>query len=457
MNRRILFVTDLDVWMFQEGSAAAGTDPGTPAQAPRSLQTAGNQSLYNTLLGYARAGWDIEVLTAKSLHAGTDTLADGRIRIRRVDLALQSTVRVARRLRNALVPARATPKVPEQPATTLGLGDIENPQRWLVFQAEMFARALAECLVRRPDVVYGYEVYGAPVAVALGRLLGIPSVTRFQGTLLGQWADHPASMRRVWTHCAAMRAQADLVIMADDGTLGDVVLQRLGVDPGRVRFWMNGVVKEDVLAALARVDRPAAGPGEPVRLFTASRLVQWKRVDRALDLLARLPADLPPWSMVIGGDGPEREALGRKADALGLAVRVRFAGSLGHDAALDELARSDVYLALNDISNLSNGVIEAMVAGRAVFTLDNGGTHHLVRDGVNGVLVPPDRLLDDGVLALASLIADPGRRARIGRAARAHARDHVSTWEQRMDREVREVSALMRGTPPRTGIHAGEV
>jgi glycosyltransferase involved in cell wall biosynthesis len=320
----------------------------------------------------------------------------------------------------------------------------------------MFIRVLAKCLFRRPDILYGYEVYGAPVAVAVGKLLGIPSVTRFQGTLLGQWADDPASMTQVRTHCAAMRAPADLVVMADDGTLGDVVLQRLGVASNRIRFWMNGVVKEDVFAALARVGRPARAAGEPVRLFTASRLVQWKRVDRALDLLVRLPPDLPPWSMVIGGDGPERDALVRRSEALGLADRVRFAGSMGHDAALDELARSDIYLAFNDISNLSNGVIEAIVAGRPVFTLDVGGTNHLVHDGVNGILVSPERLLDDGVQALASLIADPGRRAGIGRSAEAFARDHLLTWEQRMDREVREVTALLRGTPPRTGIHSDD-
>jgi glycosyltransferase involved in cell wall biosynthesis len=441
-RRRILFITDLDVWMFQEGAAA--------------VTSAGNQSFYNTLLGYARAGWDVEVLTAKAVHAGTDTLADGRIRIHRVNLTLQSTVRIARRLRGVLARPPAAPVAAGEPATALGLGEIDNPKRWLVFQAEMFVRALAECLVRRPDVVYGYEIYGAPVAVALGKVLRIPSVTRFQGTLLGQWADDPASMRQVRTHCAAMRAPADLVIMADDGTLGDVVLQRLGVAPARVRFWMNGVVKEDVLAAQTRVGPRAKVADAPVRLFTASRLVQWKRVDRALDLLARLPADLPPWSMTIGGDGPERDALARRAEALGLGRRVRFAGSLGHDAVLDELARSDIYLAFNDISNLSNGVIEAIVAGRPVFTLDVGGTNHLVRDGINGILVSPDRLFDEGVASLASLIADPKRRAQIGRTARVYAREHLATWEQRMDREVREVSALLRGTPPRTGLQSDD-
>jgi glycosyltransferase involved in cell wall biosynthesis len=441
-QRHILFVTDLDVWMFHQGATVA--------------TSAGNQSFYNTLLGYARAGWDVDVLTAKSLHAGTDRLADGRIRIQRVNLALQAPVRAARRMRDSLLKPRAAPGAAGEPGTALGLGDIENPKRWLVFQTEMFIRVLAKCLFRRPDILYGYEVYGAPVAVAVGKLLGIPSVTRFQGTLLGQWADDPASMTQVRTHCAAMRAPADLVVMADDGTLGDVVLQRLGVASNRIRFWMNGVVKEDVFAALARVGRPARAAGEPVRLFTASRLVQWKRVDRALDLLVRLPPDLPPWSMVIGGDGPERDALVRRSEALGLADRVRFAGSMGHDAALDELARSDIYLAFNDISNLSNGVIEAIVAGRPVFTLDVGGTNHLVHDGVNGILVSPERLLDDGVQALASLIADPGRRAGIGRSAEAFARDHLLTWEQRMDREVREVTALLRGTPPRTGIHSDD-
>lgn len=434
-RRRILFVTDLDVWLLQEGGQA--------------VRKAGNQSLYNTLRGYARAGWDVEVLTAKDVHGGLETLEDG-IRIRRVEMALQRPVRWVRKARAALRPAAKAGPGTAAPRTALDEDAIDNPRRWAVFQAEVGARALARCLAWRPDVIYGYEIYGAPVAAALGRALRIPSVSRFQGTLLGAWADDPVRMRRFRTHVAALRAPTDLVVMADDGTLGDVVLGRLGTDMGRVRFWMNGVVKDDVAAAVARRDGDGTGDGPrgtaaggPLRLLTASRLVDWKRVDRVLDLLAALPADVPPWTLTVAGDGPERAALEAMAARLHLADRVDFAGPLPHDAVLDRLVRSDAYLSLYDLSNLSNGVLEALVAGVPVFALDVGGTSHAVRDGDCGVLVGPDRLRDDGPRRLAHLLSDAAWRGRLAEGAARAGRTRIDTWERRMEREVAEVEALL--------------
>lgn len=432
-RRRILFVTDLDVWLLQETG--------------RIVRKAGNQSLYNTLLGYARAGWDVEVLTAKDVHGGVETLEDG-IRIRRVRMLLQQPVRLFRKavaaMRKPATAPVAAGTTPAKPRTAIDEGTLDNMKRWSVFQADMGARTLARCLAWRPDVICGYEIYGAPLAVALGRVLRIPVVTRFQGTLLGAWADDPVRMRRFRTHVTALRAPADLVVMADDGTLGDVVLRRLGADMGRVRFWMNGVVKEDVLAARERAGQ-APRPGGPLRLLTASRLVEWKRVDRALDLLSRLPKDVPPWVLEIAGDGPERTALEGMTSRLGLADRVTFLGPITHDEVLDRLVRADAYLSLYDLSNLSNGVLEATVAGVPVFALDVGGTSHLVRDGVTGVLVRPERLFDDGARRLARLLSDEAwRNGLAGQAAEA-GRSAVRTWEERMRLEVAEVEALLVG------------
>ncbi len=443
-RRRILFVTDLDVWLLQESGQI--------------VRKAGNQSLYNTLRGYARAGWEVEVLTAKDVHGGIETLPDG-IRIRREEMLLQRPVRLVRKALARLrptVPASTTPGQ-QAPRTQLAPETIDNPGRWAVFQMDMGARALARCLAWRPDVIYGYEIYGAPVAVTLGRALRIPSVTRFQGTLLGAWADDLTVMRRFRTHVAAMRAPANLLVMADDGTLGDVVLGRLGAPMERVRFWMNGVVKEDIEAARERRTNASTNPTSsvdrarpsvatqraPLRLLTASRLVEWKRVDRVLDVLAQLPADVPTWTLEIAGDGPERSALVEMACRLGLADRVKFLGPISHDEVMDRLVQADAYLSLYDLSNLSNGVLEAAVAGVPVFALDVGGTSHLVEDGVTGVLVRPDRLFDDGTRRLARLLSDDSWRAKLSGGALEAGRTRIRTWEQRMQLEITEVEALL--------------
>jgi len=423
--RRILFVTDLDVWLLQEGGQA--------------VRKAGNQSFYNTLLGYARAGWQVEVLTAREIHGDLDSLPGG-IRIHRAPLSLQGPARTLRRWRDRWRP-RPEPRS-EGPRTMLDPATVENPGRFFAFQGEMGLRALRRCLPFPPDVIYGYEIYGAPIASWMGRLLGVASVSRFQGTLLSAWLDDPAAFRSFRTNRLALTAPTDLVVMADDGTLGDEVLARLGVPADRVRFWVNGVVKEDVEAARRRVGPPPRG-SRPVRMLTASRLVEWKRVDRVLRLLAALPGDLPRWTLSIVGDGPERPALERMARDLGLEERVAFRGPLPHDEVLEHLVQSDLYLSLYDLSNLSNGVLEALVAGVPVFTLDVGGTSHVVRDRESGVLLDPKDLDRQGPTLLARLVRDSRWRrslaegaARVGRA--------LPTWEERMAREVREVEEVLR-------------
>ena len=55
MSRRMLLITHLDVWMLTPKTKRAGV---------------GNQSLYNTLLGYARAGYEVHMLTTSTALAG---------------------------------------------------------------------------------------------------------------------------------------------------------------------------------------------------------------------------------------------------------------------------------------------------------------------------------------------------------------------------------------------------
>lgn len=421
-RRRILFLTDLDVWLLQEGGAA--------------VEKAGNQSLYNTLLGYARAGWQVDILTSREVHGALDHLPGG-IRIHRVPLVLQGPVRALRRWRDRLRPP--PPLQPREPRTRLDPRALENRGRFLAFQAQMTLLALRRCLPRPPDVLYGYEIYGAPIAAWLGRRLGVASVSRFQGTLLSAWLEDPAVFESLWMNRLALTAPADLVVMADDGTRGDEVLARLGVPPDRVRFWINGVVKEDIEAARCRQEAPGDGV---LRLLTASRLVEWKRVDRVLRLVAGLPKDLPPWRLHIAGDGPERPALERLAGDLGLQDRVVFEGPLAHDRVLDLLVRSEGYLSLYDLSNLSNGVLEAMAAGVPVFTLDVGGTSHVVRHGDSGVLLAPGDLDREGPGLLARWIRDASWRRALAQGAARVGRS-LRTWEERMHLEVQEVETLL--------------
>ena len=153
----------------------------------------------------------------------------------------------------------------------------------------------------------------------------------------------------------------------------------------------------------------------PVVLTTA-KLTRNKGHEVAITALGRLHHAGTELMYLVCGDG------GREAELRDHARAVRlpaiFTGLLEPGEIVSALAAADVVVhpSLNEI--FPNAVGEAMACGRAVIAADAGGTGELVgRDGDAGLLVPPGDADALGA-AVAALLADPGRRGRLGDAAR---------------------------------------
>ena len=156
--------------------------------------------------------------------------------------------------------------------------------------------------------------------------------------------------------------------------------------------------------------------GDARVVLTTAKLTRNKGHEVAIVALGRLNNSGTPLIYLVCGDG------GREAELRDLARSVRlpavFTGLLDPGEIVAALAAADVVVhpSLNEI--FPNAVGEAMACGRAVVAADAGGTGELLgRDGDAGVLVPAG---DSGALADAveDLLADPGRRDRLGAAAR---------------------------------------
>ncbi|TME46639.1 MAG: glycosyltransferase, partial [Chloroflexi bacterium] len=163
------------------------------------------------------------------------------------------------------------------------------------------------------------------------------------------------------------------------------------------------------VAALRREWGLASG----LRLIVAAgRLVPQKRHDLAVSAIAHVPGA----ALVILGDGPLRHALERQIEELRLSGRVRLVGA--HSDARAILGAADVVLQPSDWEGLPLVVLEAMSAARPVVATRVRGLRELVRDGIDGLLVPPGDARGLAT-AVATILTDNNLACRLGSAAAA--------------------------------------
>ncbi|HHL39337.1 MAG TPA: glycosyltransferase family 1 protein [Deltaproteobacteria bacterium] len=198
-------------------------------------------------------------------------------------------------------------------------------------------------------------------------------------------------------------------------------LIELGVDEDRIILLTN--------AADPDVFTPEV-PGGPVRerhglggsfvIGYVGGFYRWHGLDFLLDVFKRLLDDCPEASLLLVGDGPEREGLRRHAERLGVANRVCFAGNVLHDDLPPYIAAFDIAV-LPDSNEYCSPmkVFEYMSMARPVVAPDLENLRESFTSGVEGLLFRPGS--DASLLeALETLYRDRELRRTMGERARRH-------------------------------------
>lgn len=400
-KKTLLLVSFLEPWSM-------GSEMGAP-------------SLYETMVGYVAAGWHIHYLTAAKRPLGGGSHEQ--------DIAVEIAGVTTHRF--------------DLPAPLRLLGSrIQGKADRLYYYPKYAARAIKNLLRDiKPNLIYAYEE-GAVLAVDQVRrsgLLPCPVAHRFQGTILGdKYKDWPTLLRKAESWRALCKT-ADFFIMTDDGTRGDRALRYWNRHCGssNLLFIRNGI---DLSIANSIVDKEEVfrrlkmNPGF-ITLLMVSRLAGWKRIDRGIDVLAALRSRYPMLRLLVVGDGESRGSFEEYARSRGVNEGVIFLGAQSRRVVAELMNSCDIFLSLYDISNCGNPLFEALLCGRPIVTLANGGTPDVITDGVNGRLLQPD---DDAAIekAVAELIEHSEIRANLGKGARAWAAENLLTWQLRLTREV---------------------
>jgi glycosyltransferase involved in cell wall biosynthesis len=264
--------------------------------------------------------------------------------------------------------------------------------------------------------VHAHAASGASFArkslvLLLARATGCRTIFHLHGGGFRQFATiRSGVLMRRWIRHTLERST--LVIALSEGWAGFV---RGYAPQARVAVVPNAVV----------VPSQAAGRAEAGRILFLGRIEAAKGVAELLEAAALLAPRFPQLRLVLAGTG-ERDAWRQAAQARGIGDRVELPGWLDASARDAELARAAIFCLPSHAEGLPMSLLEAMASGRAVVASAVGGIPEALRDGENGLLVPP---CDAQALAaaLARLLADDSLCTRLGAAARMTVQQHYST------------------------------
>lgn len=192
----------------------------------------------------------------------------------------------------------------------------------------------------------------------------------------------------------------------------------VALTPGDLAYYVRKGVRRGCVipnAVLPRDVPPRDGRNGARVLVSLGRLSWEKGYDLLIKSFAKVADAHPSWNLEIWGRGGDREKLESYAAQLGVGDRVTLGGFTADTD--DVLARADLYVQPSRREGFPNALCEAMASGLPVVAFASSpGVRMIVRDGVDGVLVPKEQV---GSMArtLDRLMRDEGERTRL--AARA--------------------------------------
>ena len=300
------------------------------------------------------------------------------------------------------------------------------------------------------DLVYErYSLWGT-AATGWARDAAVPSVLEVNAPLVAEQRTHRELVDEAAAErCVRAAVGAATAVVAVSGPVAAWVADRAGEHPEKVHVLANGVDTGRIVPAVDRCgggrdlsnssrgrvhgrqgalhlgrDTSARRVRQDTTAFTVlfvGTLKPWHGLDVLVDAFVGVSARVPDARLLLVGDGPERETVLARAEALGVGDAVEHAGAVPPSEVPALLHRADVavapYPALDDFYFSPLKVYEYLAAGLPVVASAVGELPDALEHGRAGVLVPPG---DAAALAdvLVALAHDDDRRAALGERAR---------------------------------------
>jgi len=271
-------------------------------------------------------------------------------------------------------------------------------------------------LAERADILYVTETYSVGYfAYLIKKLTGKKYIIRFAGdsawevaTAAGRVNDYITDFQNIKydKRIEKLKVRRKKILVNADKVIAvsnfmAKVAKMIGVDEKKIAVIYNAV---DFFPAPPEREAPL----NPTLVY-AGRLVPWKGVAMLIKAVGELKKNRPNIIFEILGDGPKEAGLKELADNLGLAGNVIFRGRVSEEESHKFFASSTIFVLNTNYEGLPHSVLNAMRAGLPVITTPIDGNLEVVKDGINGLLAPYDKL-EDWLAAINKLLDDQSLR-----------------------------------------------
>jgi glycosyltransferase involved in cell wall biosynthesis len=304
------------------------------------------------------------------------------------------------------------------------MGMYTNP--WTLYAA---ARAELQRMMRAGfsfDVIDAHYLYPDGVAaVRLGDELGKPVVITARGSDVSQLPQYTWP-RRLIRHAVARSA----ALIAVSGGLADGLVA-LGAPRAKVTVLRNGV---DLTVFQLLENRTAARAELGLRgptLLSVGHLIERKGHHLTIEALR----ELPDHTLLIAGEGPERDALLNLAKRLGVSARGRMLGARPHAQLPRLYSVADTMVLASSREGWANVLLESMACGTPVVARPAGGSRAAITAPEAGLVLEAatPTAIATGVR---QLLANPPDRGATRAYAERFSWDETTAGQLRLFRHV---------------------